>query len=471
MDKLNRRKFIKNLSMSSVCILFSGLTLSSFSCDDDWISSLEYLPIQKNNPAIAHWEDECEECGECIEACEEKQKVYGTYKASESKHVCIHCGTCIKKCEEGAMTEKYNWQEVLKAIDDNSKIVIASTSPSVRVAIGDYFNMPSGLFLEENMVGACRTLGFDYVVDTNFSADLTIMEEANELQNRVINKTDLPQFTSCCPAWVKYVEIYYPELLKHISSVKSPISMQGAMVKSYFAQKKGIDPNSIVHVVITPCSAKKYEITRNELSNDGLKNNDFAITTNELSIMLKKRNINLQNQSGSFDYLMGEASGGGIIFGNTGGVMRAALRTAYYNVMGTNPPNNMLELTEIQGLNGLKEATINIGSITLNVAVCYEMQNAQILLEEVKKGNCKYDFIEVMACKGGCVGGAGQSGNSKNVEDRMLALNNADANAKTRYCHENTEIIALYKDFIGDVGGSLSKQYLHTSYNDKSDLL
>ena len=474
MNKISRRKFIgKCVVYNASVILGTGWLLS---CAQDsnganYSSDLEYLPIQNGNPAIAFRREQCEECGDCIEACAEKQKVFGTYHASESNHVCIHCGTCIMACEEGALTEKYNWREVLNAIDNPSTIVIASISPSVRVGIGDYFGMDAGSFIVENMVGACRAVGFDYVLDTNFSADLTIMEEAAELQKRIQENVNIPQFTSCCPAWVKYVEIYYPSLLPYLSTAKSPVSMQGSMVKTYFAQKTGIDPLNIIHVAITPCAAKKYEITREDLETEDIKGTDMVITTNELAKLLKMRNIDLSAQTANFDSLMGNASGAGIIFGNTGGVMRAALRTAYFNITGMNPSENMLELQQVQGLTGIKEAQVTIGTLVLNVAVCYEMRNAQKLLEQMISGTCKYHFIEVMACKGGCVGGAGQPAGSSKIQKRISALNTADILASTRYCHENPEIKAIYNDFIGPVGGPNAKKYLHTTYNDKSNLL
>ncbi len=474
MTKISRRKFIgKCVFYNASALLGAGWLIScakdssGATMDSEW----DYLPIQNENPAIALWREKCEECGDCVEACAEKQKVFGTYHANAVNHVCIHCGTCIMACEEGALTEKYHWKDVLNAIDDPSTIVIASISPSVRVGIGDYFGMEPGSFVLENMVGACRAVGFDYVLDTNFSADLTIMEEAGELQKRIQEKVDIPQFTSCCPAWVKYVEIYYPLLLPYLSTAKSPVSMQGAMVKSYFAQKKGLNPRNIVHVAITPCAAKKYEITRDDLAMDGIQGTDIVITTNELARMLKRRNVNLTAQKGNFDSCMGAASGAGIIFGNTGGVTRAALRTAYYNITGANPPANLLDLQQVQGLNGLKEAQVTIGDTTLNVAVCYEMRNAQRLLEQVMNGTCKYHFIEVMACKGGCVGGVGQPAGSSKIQKRISALNTADMEATTRYCHENPEIAAIYTDFLGEVGGPEAKKYLHTVYNDKSNLL
>jgi ferredoxin hydrogenase len=474
MSKVNRRKFLGNIVAYNATVIIGANLLMACTKDSyggQGSEELEYLPIQDDNPAIAFWKKKCEECGDCIEACATKQKVFGTYQASSSKHVCIHCGSCIIECEEKALTEKYHWQDVLVAIDDPSKIVIASVSPSVRVGIGDYFDMAAGSYLVGNMVGACRSVGFDYVLDTNFSADLTIMEEAGELQKRIQQKAGLPQFTSCCPAWVKYVEIYYPSLLGNLSTVRSPIAMQGALVKSYFAQKMGIDPRNIVHVAITPCSAKKYEITRDELITDGFRGTDIVITTRELAKMLKSRKVSLMAQKGDFDSLMSKTSGAGIIFGNTGGVMRAAIRTAYFNISGTNPPENLLELKQIQGLSGLKEAKVAIGSATLNVAVCYEMRNARVLLNQVMNGTCKYDFIEVMACKGGCVGGAGQHAGSSKIEKRISALNAADSNSVTRFCHENPEIKAVYNDFLDGVGSSAAKKYLHTGYNDKSHLL
>jgi iron-only hydrogenase group A len=472
MNKINRRKFIQKSLIYNGAIFFGATWISPFLSNLFLPSSVDYyLPIQESNPAIARYEKKCTGCRACIETCKEKQTVYGTYKSSKTNHVCIHCGTCIKTCEKGALSEKYHYQKVFDAINDPSKIVIGSVSPSVPAGIGDYFGMPSGSYLPENIVGACRAIGFDYLLDTNFSADLTIMEESNELQKRIQEKAELPQFTSCCPAWVKYVEIYYPSLLKHLSTTRSPIIMQGAMVKSYFANKKGIDPKNIIHVAITPCSAKKYEITREELTTDSMPSTDIAITTNELAIMLKSRNIDLVNQKGKYDSLMGSASGGGIIFGNTGGVMRAALRTVHYNITGKNPPADLLELKQIQGLSGLREATVQIGKVSLNVAVCYEMRNAKVLLDQVMNGSCKYNFIEVMACQGGCIGGAGQPANETNLELRMSALNSADSKAATRYSHENPEVKAIYKDFIGSVGGTKAEKYLHTSFNDKSSLL
>lgn len=473
MEKINRRKFIEKSFIYNGSVLvgaaFGWPFFRTFSLPSD---GNYYMPIQDSNPSIVRHPKKCIECRACIDACEKKQQVYGTYKASKTNHVCINCGTCVIACGAGAITEKYNWQEVLDAIDDPSKKVIVSISPAVPAGIGDYFGMPSGSYLSENIIGACRALGFDYVLDTNFSADLTIMEESNELLERIQGKEELPQFTSCCPAWVKYVEIYYPSLLKNLSTTRSPIIMQGAMVKSYFAKKEHIKPANIVHVAIAPCTAKKTEVAREELTTDGLQSTDISLTTNELAIMLKSRKIELAAQKGTYDSFMGSASGGGMIFGNSGGVMRAAIRTAYFKITGNNPPADLLELKQIQGLTGLKEASVKIGDASLNVAVCYEMQNAKVLLDQVKNGTCKYHFIEVMTCEGGCVGGAGQPPkDKKNLEMRTSALNSADSKNTIRYSHENAEVKALYKDFLGQVGGTKAKKYLHTEFNDKSQLI
>lgn len=473
MDKISRRKFIeKSLLLNGSVVLGSAWIcpfLESFALPQP---ILYHVQIQDDNPAIAWSQDKCKGCRDCLTVCTEKQLVQGSYKAVRGHHVCIHCGACIQVCPYGALTEKYNYQDVFRALEDPSKVVIASIAPSVPAGIGEYFGMPSGSYLSDNIVGACKTLGFNYVLNNNFSADLTIMEEAHELQKRIEENAAFPQFTSCCPAWVKYVEMYYPSLVSHLSTTRSPFSMQGALVKTYFAKKKKIDPASIVHVAIGPCTAKKYEVGREELTTGGLRSTDVEITTNELAMMLREKNIHIVGQKGRFDSLMGKASGGGIIFGNSGGVMRAALRTAHYNLTGKNPSGDFLELKELQGLNGLKEAAVKIGDRSLNVAVVYEMKNAKPILEQLKAGTCKYDFVEVMACQGGCIGGAGQPPKTvADLENRMKALNSADAGSAIRFCHENPEIKTIYKKFLGKPGGKESEHLLHTSFTDKSELL
>ncbi|HEX2921488.1 MAG TPA: [FeFe] hydrogenase, group A [Bacteroidales bacterium] len=473
MAKIDRRKFIEQSLLVNGGVIFGagwfGPLLDNFML----LPAIEYhVPIQENNPSLLWSQDKCKGCKECLTVCKDIQKVHGTYKQAKGHHVCIHCGKCLTVCPHNAITEKFQWNEVKAAIADPNKIVIASISPSVPAGIGDFFGMQVGSYMSSNIIGACRALGFDYVLDTNFSADLTIMEEAHELQKRIEEKALLPQFTSCCPAWVKYVEMYYPSMSGHLSTTKSPNMMQGSLIKTYFAQKKKIDPSKIVHVVVAPCTAKKYEITREELTTEGMRNADFSLTTNELALMMKDANIDIAAMKGKYDSLMGKASGSGMIFGNSGGVMRAAVRTAHYNITGKNPSEDLIQLKEVQGLKGLKEATVNLGGLTLNVAVCYEMRNAQAILEQVKAGTCKYQFIEVMACEGGCIGGAGQPAKSaETLEKRALALNNADQNAAIRFCHNNPEIKTLYKKFLEEPGSEKAEHYLHTSFKDKSAML
>jgi ferredoxin hydrogenase len=473
MGKINRREFIEK------ALLCNGYVFAGSTVLTPWFGNLfspqayaYHVAIQGNNPSISWSEEKCKGCKECVTACSVKQNVQGTYKFAKGHHVCIHCGACIQVCTYGALTEKYSYNDVFTALNDPSKVVIASIAPSVPAAIGEYFGMAAGSYLPGNLTGACKKLGFDYVLNNNFSADLTVIEEAYELQKRIENKSKFPQFTSCCPAWVKYVEMYYPALTPHLSSAKSPFSMQGALIKTYFADKMKINPSDIVHVAIAPCTAKKYEILRDELSTDNLRSTDIEITTNELAMMLRDKNIQLLSEKGKYDSLMGKSSGAAAAFGNTGGVMTAALRTAYFNMTGSNPSPDFVKLTDVEGEDGIKEATAVIGDKKLNVAVCYEMRNAKKILDQVKAGTCKYDFVEVMACKGGCVGGAGQPAKSAgDLEKRMNALKQADVNSSTRFSHQNPDIKKLYKQLLKNPGSIKSEELLHTTYLDKSSLL
>lgn len=307
------------------------------------------VPIEADNPSILRVENLCVKCGQCREVCTNDIGVHGTYTLTQTggKAICINCGQCSNVCPTASITEVYEYPDVQSAIKDPEKIVIVSTSPSVRVALGEEFGMEKGSFVQGKMVALLRALGVDYVLDTNFSADLTIVEEASELIRRITKQDKpLPQFTSCCPAWVKFAETYYPELLPHISTAKSPIGMQGPTIKTYFAQKMGIDPTKIVNVALTPCTAKKFEIRREEMNAAGkklgipeMRDMDLVITTRELAKWAKEAGIDLEClEDSSYDRLMGEASGAGVIFGNTGGVMEAALRTAYAYITGEQPP-------------------------------------------------------------------------------------------------------------------------------------
>ena len=443
------------------------------------------VPIELDNPSICRNEEKCIKCGQCKDVCTKDIGVHGTYTFNQTggKAICINCGQCANVCPTASITEVYEYESVKKAIKDPNKIVIVSTSPSVRVALGEEFGMPKGSFIQGKMVALLRALGVDYVLDTNFAADLTIVEEASELVERITKKNKpLPQFTSCCPAWVKFAETYYPEMIPNISSAKSPIGMQGPTIKTYFAKKMGIDPTKIVNVALTPCTAKKFEIRREEMNAAGkklgkpeMRDMDQVITTRELAIWAKESGINLNSlEDSEYDNLMGEASGAGVIFGNTGGVMEAALRTAYFYITGKQPEGKLLDLQPVRGYDGLREARLEINGLTVNVAVVYGTANARKMIELVKKGEKEYHFIEVMTCPGGCIGGGGQPRDfavdaNESRKSRIESLYKRDANMKLRSSHENPEIKQLYQDFYGKPLSDLAEKMLHTIYTDRSE--
>ena len=443
------------------------------------------VPIELDNPSICRDEKKCIKCGQCKNVCAEDIGVLGTYNLSQTgnKAICINCGQCSNVCPTSSITEVYEYQAVRDAIADPDKIVIVSTSPSVRVALGEEFGMEKGAFVQGKMVALLRALGVDYVLDTNFAADLTIVEEASELIERITKKTKpLPHFTSCCPAWVKFAETYYPEMLPNLSSAKSPIGMQGPTIKTYFAKKMGIDPTKIVNVALTPCTAKKFEIRREEMNAAGkhlgidqMRDMDQVITTRELALWAKESGIDLNTlQDSEYDSLMGEASGAGVIFGNTGGVMEAALRTAYFYITGKQPEGALLELQPVRGYDGLREASLDINGLTVNVAVVYGTANARKMIELIKKGQKQYHFIEVMTCPGGCIGGGGQPKDfavdmDQSRKARIQSLYKRDGALKLRLSHENTEIKKLYQDFYGKPLSELAEQMLHTVYTDRTN--
>ena len=443
------------------------------------------VPIELDNPSICRKEELCIKCGQCRDVCTKDIGVHGTYNFAQTggKAICINCGQCANVCPTASITEVYEYEKVKEAIKDPNKIVIVSTSPSVRVALGEEFGMPKGSFVQGKMVALLRALGVDYVLDTNFAADLTIVEEASELVERITKKTKpLPQFTSCCPAWVKFAETYYPEMIPNISSAKSPIGMQGPTIKTYFAKKMGIDPERIVNVALTPCTAKKFEIRREEMNAAGkklgkpeMRDMDQVITTRELAIWAKESGIDLNSlQNSEYDSLMGQASGAGVIFGNTGGVMEAALRTAYFYITGKQPEGKLLDLQPVRGYDGLREASLEINGMTVNVAVVYGTANARKMIELVKKGEKDYHFIEVMTCPGGCIGGGGQPKDfavdaNESRKARIESLYKRDASLALRSSHENPEIKQLYQDFYGKPLSELAEKMLHTIYTDRSD--
>ena len=442
------------------------------------------VPIDADNPAIRRREDLCIKCGMCKEVCTQQIGVHGTYTLEQTggKAICIHCGQCANVCPPASITEVYEYPAVRAAVKDPDKVVIVSTSPSVRAALGEEFGLPKGSFVQGKMVALLRALGADYVLDTNFSADLTIMEEASELIQRITTgDKPLPQFTSCCPAWVKFAETYYPELLPNISSAKSPIGMQGPTTKTYFAQKMGIDPEKIVNVALTPCAAKKFEIRRSEMNAAGkklgiptMRDMDQVITTRELALWAKEEGIDFASLPESdYDRLMGESSGAGAIFGNTGGVMEAALRTAYAFITGQQPPEALLDLQPVRGYDGIREASLDINGMTVNVAVVYGTANARKMIERVKSGEKQYHFIEVMTCPGGCIGGGGQprdimADGDEVRKSRISSLYQRDAGMRLRLSHENQEIQQLYAEFYGQPLSELAGKMLHTAYLDRS---
>ncbi|MGI6109700.1 MAG: rubrerythrin, partial [Eubacteriaceae bacterium] len=416
--------------------------------------------------------------------CTEVIGVHGTYtlEATGNRAICINCGQCANVCPPASITERYEYQDVRDAIADPDKIVIVSTSPSVRAALGEEFGMEAGSFVQGKMVALLRALGADYVLDTNFAADMTIVEEASELVSRITEGSGpLPQFTSCCPAWVKFAETYYPELQDNISSAKSPIGMQGPTIKSWFAKKMNLAPEKIVNVALTPCTAKKFEIRRSEMNAAGrlagksdMRDMDHVITTRELAMWARETKIDFDSlQDSDYDRLMGEASGAGVIFGNTGGVMEAALRTAYEYLTGEPAPRALYTLEPVRGYDGIREASLEIAGITVNVAVVHGTANARRMIERVKSGDKTYHFIEVMTCPGGCIGGGGQPRNLAADADeirqaRIASLYSRDEKMTLRLSHENPEIKSLYQEFYGKPLSGLAEKMLHTSYMDRS---
>ncbi|MBO3443859.1 rubrerythrin [Clostridium sp. CCUG 7971] len=445
------------------------------------------VAIETDSYSICRDEEKCIKCGLCKNICTDYIGVNGNYSLENTNDVavCIDCGQCANVCPTSSITEVYDYKEVESIIQSKDKIVIFSTSPAVRVSLGEEFGMQDGSFVEGKMVSLLRKLGASYVLDTNFAADLTIMEEASELLDRVQNKEKpLPQFTSCCPAWVKYAETFHPDILEHISSVKSPIGMQGPTIKTYFAKKMGIDPLKIINVAVTPCTAKKYEIQREEMNASAEYNNieemrdmDYVITTRELALWSKEKNIDFSSlEDSSYDKLMGESSGAGVIFANTGGVMEAALRTAYSYITNENPPKEFYNLKDVRGMDGVREATLKINDIDINIAVIYGTKNVSKFINEMQSGKKQYHFVEVMTCPAGCIGGGGQPKDTKFKGDslrekRIKGLYKRDSEMKLRLSHENEEIKKLYEEFYGNPLSDLAKKMLHTIYFDKSENL
>ena len=435
--------------------------------------------------------DKCVMCRRCENMCNNFQSVGAlsavnrgfqavvapAFEQELGDSSCINCGQCVQVCPVGALTLVDNIGDVLKAIADPTKTVVVQTAPAVRVALGEEFGMNPGEIVTGKMAAALRRLGFDYVFDTDWSADLTIMEEGTELLGRVKKvlageKASLPLFTSCCPGWVSFYEKNFPDLLNYPSTAKSPQQMFGAVAKNYFAQKIGVKREDMVVVSIMPCLAKKSECARDEFKVNGDPDVNFSLTTRELAHMIKQCNLDLVKMpEEDFDSPLGQSTGASVIFGATGGVMEAAVRTAYE--VYTGKPLPKIDLEEVRGFDGIKTAVVDFDGLPVKVGVCYGLSNARKMMEEVREGNPNgYHFIEVMACPGGCIGGAGQPyhhGDSNIIRKRMEATYREDAGKPIRKSHENPDIIAIYKEYYGEPCGHLSHEQLHTHYFDKSD--
>ena len=427
----------------------------------------------------------CILCRRCVAACANQHvAVIGPNSRGFDTHIgcmfeqplgnvaCVSCGQCITACPTGALQEKDQCAEVMEVLADPEKYVVVQTAPAVRAALGESFGYPIGTNVEGKMVASLRRMGFDKVFDTNFGADLTIMEEATEFLDRVKNGGVLPMITSCSPGWIKFCEHYYPDLIPHLSTCKSPQQMTGAMIKTWFAEKNGIDPKNIVVVSVMPCVAKKFEVKRDDMNAAGedIADVDIAITTRELARMIKLYSLDFKNlPDEKFDDIMGEFTGAAVIFGATGGVMEAALRTAADVLEGRSLEN--VEYTEIRGTKGFKEAVYKIAGMDVKVAVVSGLKNAAEVLDKIRSGEADYQFIEVMCCPGGCVNGGGQPIQPASVWNfndvkalRAKALYDEDKSMKVRKSHENPEVKKLYEEYLGEPGSHKAHELLHTSY-------
>ena len=443
--------------------------------------------IDDKSPAIVRDFNKCILCRRCVATCKNVQGIGAidciergfsscistTYDHSLNDVDCTFCGQCIESCPTGALREKEYIDEVWEKLKDESTYVVVQTAPAVRVALGEEFGYSIGTNVKGKMVTALKNMGFDKVFDTNTGADFTIMEEANEFVERVKNKGTLPMITSCSPGWVRFAEKNYPELLDHLSTCKSPHQMFGAIIKSYLAQKEGIAPHKICTVSVMPCIAKKYEASREEMEVDGNRDVDYVITTRELSRMIRQANISFRElEDSDFDDPMGEATGAGAIFGTTGGVMEAALRTAADTLEGKNLEK--LEYTQVRGEKGIKRAELTLGGMPIKVVVASGLSNARKIMEEIKNGTADYQFVEIMACPGGCVMGGGQPIKSSKIRSavdvrklRADSLYSIDEASTIRKSHENPALQKIYQEFFGKAGSEKSHKYLHTYYTAK----
>lgn len=442
--------------------------------------------IDISSPSMERDPAKCILCGRCVRVCSDVQKIGAidftnrgfvsnvTTPNNKGLNVsdCILCGQCILVCPTAALREKSHSKEIINALQDEKKHVVVQVAPAVRASLGEEYNLPLGTNVTGKIVSGLRRLGFDKVFDTNFAADLTIIEESAELINRVQSGGTLPMFTSCCPGWVKYIEQNRPQLLNHVSSCKSPHEMEGAVLKTYYAEKMGIDPKDIYVVSIMPCTVKKYESERSELSEDYQADVDAVLTTRELVRLFKMHGVVFSDLSDDdFDNPLGESTGAAAIFGTSGGVMQAALRTAYFKMTGTNLEEMNFE--ELRGNAGIKECTVSINGLDVKIAVVNGIGNIGTILEDIEKGKSQYHFIEVMACPNGCINGGGQPIHQKmdKVIERVKALYEIDENAKHRMSHENESVQKIYSEFFEEPNSHKAHEVLHTTYINRKEIL
>ncbi|MGI6585189.1 MAG: NADH-dependent [FeFe] hydrogenase, group A6 [Lutisporaceae bacterium] len=462
-------------------------------CDEMGIDRVSFegerisYAVDEASPSIVRDQNKCILCGRCIAVCRDIQHteainfanrgirttVAPPYGKALTEVNCINCGQCIKVCPVGALREKDDTQKVWSALNNPDLHVVVQTAPAVRVALGEEFGMPVGTNVEGKMITALKRLGFDKVFDTDFSADLTILEEGTELLNRIKNGGKLPLITSCSPGWIKFCEHNYHEFLDNLSTCKSPQQMMGAVVKSHYAEKAGIDPENIFVVSVMPCTAKKFEASREEMAVEGLKDVDVVLTTRELAKMIKQARINFAAlDDGEYDSILGDSTGAAVIFGVTGGVMEAALRTVADILTGEELRE--IDYTPVRGMEGIREATVNIGGMDVKVAVAHGTGNAAKLLDSIKSGKSDYHFIEVMACPGGCINGGGQpilidKERTEEVKKlRAQGLYKIDKESrKFRKSHENPEVKKLYEEYLGEPNSHKAHNLLHTRYTER----